>query len=380
MQTDLRRTIGYYAAFFGLGIILASLGPSLPFFADNIGISLRAASSFITGRSFGYLLGSLLGGRLYDRLAGNQLLAGTLLLTAAALLVLPAVGSQWVLVGMLVLVGIGQGFIDVGGNILLVWTHGERVGPFMNGMYFFAGVGSFLAPLIVAQSVLRSGSIRAGYAVLAALLLPAAVWLLRQPSPPRPVVDEQTVSAPINYRLLIIFAIFFFLYVGAEVSFGGWLFAYVQALPAPETTAGFLTSLFWGAVTVGRLAIIPFVTRLRPMLIVSGCLWAILAGLLLVGLGKQGSIWLVGGGVFVVGAAMAPIFPTTLAMAERRMVLTGTVTGLLFSSASAGGMFLPWIIGRYFESAGSQSLVVILTVSTICALAVLWLLRMRPQT
>ncbi len=52
--------------------------------------------------------------------------------------------------------------------------------------------------------------------------------------------------------------LFFFLYVGAEVGFGGWIFTYAVALDlGSETAAAYLTSAFWGALTFGRLLTIP---------------------------------------------------------------------------------------------------------------------------
>ncbi len=47
--------------------------------------------------------------------------------------------------------------------------------------------------------------------------------------------------------------LFLMVYVGAEVSAGGYLYSYavVEDL-ASETAAAYLTSLFWGALTLGK--------------------------------------------------------------------------------------------------------------------------------
>ena len=55
------------------------------------------------------------------------------------------------------------GYVEIGGatqwvsvrgadkrNPLLVWVHGDEVGPAMNGLHFFFGVGAFLSPIIIA--------------------------------------------------------------------------------------------------------------------------------------------------------------------------------------------------------------------------------------
>ena len=51
--------------------------------------------------------------------------------------------------------------------------------------------------------------------------------------------------------------------------------------------------------------------------------------------------------------------PTTLNMAERRLNITGQITGWFFIGASSGGMFLPWLIGQFFQSRGPQTTMLI---------------------
>ena len=65
------KTASYYAAFVALGLVTASLGPTLPGLAENTGTLLSEISYLFTTRSMGYLIGSFLGGRLYDRIKGH---------------------------------------------------------------------------------------------------------------------------------------------------------------------------------------------------------------------------------------------------------------------------------------------------------------------
>ena len=86
--TNVRRTspfskaTGYYAAFIALGLFGASMGPTLPYLAQHTGTRLSEISFLFTARAMGYLLGSLISGRLYDRLPGHRVIAGVLLLIA----------------------------------------------------------------------------------------------------------------------------------------------------------------------------------------------------------------------------------------------------------------------------------------------------------
>jgi MFS transporter, FHS family, Na+ dependent glucose transporter 1 len=368
------KTAAYYLAFVALGLASASLGPTLPGLAENTQTQLREISFLFTGRSLGYLLGSFFGGRLYDRKPGHPVMGLMLIGMAMALTLTPTVSLLWLLTGLLLLLGIAEGAVDVGGNTLLVWVHRHQVGPFMNGLHFFFGIGAFLSPLIIAQAVLVSGDIAWAYWILALLILPVALWLLRLPSPPAQTITKDGPVGQVNHRLVALIVLFFFLAVSAEVSFGGWIFTYTRQLNlANETVAAYLTSAFWGALTVGRLLAIPIAVHVRPRYILLGDLLGCLVsvGLILIWPSSILATWLATLGI---GLSMASIFPTTLSLAERRMTITGQVTGWFFVGASAGGMFLPWLIGQLFESVGPQMLPLVLIIDLTLALGLLLIL------
>ena len=52
--------------------------------------------------------------------------------------------------------------------------------------------------------------------------------------------------------LVTLIALFFFLYVGAEVSAGGWIYSFaLKSGIATVSSAAYLTSVFWAAFTAG---------------------------------------------------------------------------------------------------------------------------------
>jgi FHS family Na+ dependent glucose MFS transporter 1 len=368
------KTAAYCLAFVSLGLVASSLGPTLPSLAENTRTQFREISYLFIARSFGYMLGSLLGGRLYDRLAGHLVMGGALLVMAATMLLAPLIPLLLLLVTVLLILGIAEGFIDVGGNTLLVWLHRSKVGPFMNALHFAFGLGAFLGPIVIAQVMLRIGAITWAYWMLALLIIPSALWLLYLSSPPIQTGAEDGSTPRINYLLLFLIAFFFFLYVGAEIGFGGWVFSYAVALNlTTEAYAAYLTSGFWGALTVGRLLAIPIAARLRPRTILlgdlAGCLLSV--ALILLWPGSFLAIWL---GTIGLGLSMASIFPVTLSFAERRMTITGNVTGFFLVGASLGGMSMPWLIGQLFEPIGPQVAMWIIMANLVADLAVLIIL------
>ncbi len=251
--------------------------PTLPGLAEQTRSTLSQVSILFTARAFGYLLGSLLGGRLFDRLPGQRLMAGMLLVMGLGLLLVPGIPMLWLLAAVLLALGVGEGAMDVGANTMIVWVHGDKVGPFMNGLHFFFGLGAFLSPLIFAQAILLTGEITWGYRLLALLVLPVAAFVYVQPSPAHQGRAEDGTLAPINFSLVLPLGVFFFLVVGLEGAFGGWLYTYATQLElGTAVTAAYLTSAFWGAFTLGRLIGIPLSIRFRPRTLiladVIGCL------------------------------------------------------------------------------------------------------------
>ncbi len=370
------RTIGYFAVFAAIGLETAVLGPTLPGLVEQTGTQLDAISLLFTAHSLGYMFGSFFGGRLYDLVPGHALMVVMLLLLAAMLTLAPLAPALWMLAAVLLLLGIGGGALDVGGNTLIVWVHGREVGPFMNALHFFFGVGSFLTPVIVAAVLSQSGGIAGAYWILALLMLPVALWLLRLPSPVPPpnarvlaedggpASDCGSAEEPAQPRtgkgkVVLLIALVLLFYVGAEVAFGGWIYTYAVTLNlGDDTTAAYLTSAFWGALTVGRLVAIPVAMRFRSRAILLadllGCLASV--GLILIWPSSAVAIWL---GALGLGFSMASIFPTAITLAERRIPITGAVTGWFLVASSIGAMSVPWLIGQLFEPVGPQIAMII---------------------
>ncbi|HKP87694.1 MAG TPA: MFS transporter [Blastocatellia bacterium] len=362
------QTSAYFAAFVALGLTTGSLGPTLPGLAEQTRSRLNEISFLFMARSLGYLFGSFGGGRLFDKAPGNRVMAGALVVMAAMMATVPSMPLVWLLIVILLMLGAAEGALDVGGNTLLVWAHGERVGPFMNGLHFFFGVGAFISPVIVAQALLLGNNIALAYRALALLLLPVAVWLLRLPSPAPKSVSKDGPATRTDLRLVLLIALFFFLYVGAEIGFGGWVFTYALKLDlSGEKGAAYLTSAFWGSLTLGRLLAIPISSRLRPRSILLADLALCVASVTMILL-RPDSVAVLWVCTLSIGLAMASIFPTTFSFAERRMTITGKVTGWFLVGASAGAMSVPWLIGQLFESIGPR--VMMLTILLDLSLAV----------
>ena len=358
-----KQIIAYYGTYLLLGAIIASLGPTLLALSDNVGVTVGAISILFMTRSFGYLSGSMLGGWLYDRFHGHRVLSGLLVVAALALASVPSINIMVLLSVVFFLIGAAQGGMDVGSNALLVRVNPPKIAAALNGLFFFAGVGSFLVPIY-----LGSVSLAWGYYGMALALVPVVLWVFFSESPAIPTPTQEDNAKLSNVPLFISFAALAFIYVGAEVSLGGWLFTYFSANPLiSESSAYTLNAIFWLAIMFGRLLAIPIANRFELHQIILGyLLGAVLsAGVLTFLSGALIVVWV---GTLGMGLSMAALFPSTYTFVQNNMRLSGKLTGVVWASGSAGAMILPYFVGQQIEQVGTASMM--LTMLGVWILAV----------
>jgi FHS family Na+ dependent glucose MFS transporter 1 len=369
-------TAAYYAAFITLGLAVGATGPVLPVLARHTHTALDGISLIFVTSSLGYMTGTWIGGRAYDRFPGHSLVGTSLVIASVMLFLLPNLSILWLLAALFALLAFFQGAVDVGGNTLLIWLHGSKVGPLMNGLHFFFGFGAFVAPIVVAQIAGLTGDIHWVYWLFALVNIPIALWIWALPSPGLRAKstdpgDPKVQASPLILTLLVAF---FLLYVGMESGYGNWLYTYAITLKlADATSAAYLTSTFWGAYTLFRLAGVWVSTRISPqnILLADFAGSAVGLGLILILPGSQLALW---AGTIILGAGIASIFPTMLTLAEGRLHLTGSVTSWCFAGAGVGHMILPWLIGQLFVPLGAASMMVVIMIDLISNMVVLALI------
>jgi len=372
-------TAAYYLSIFMLGMVTAVGGPALPTLAENTSTTLDQISLYFVLGALGYLLGSYLGGQAYDRFPGHRLMAFTLLVIAISSAFIPIVRQLWLLLLAQFTLGLAQGANDVGCNTLLLWTHGKKAGPFMNGLHFFFGLGAFIAPLVLAGILSVTGGIQWVFWIFSLLSLPLIIWMWKLPELPRQTDSGENGRAPLPFIPVILLALAFLVYVGAEVGFGNWLYTYALTLGlGTEITSAYLTSAFWGTFTVGRLLGVWVSTRAQAAAILLVDLLGCLASLGVILLWGDSVIALWAGSIGV-GLFMASIFPTMLMLAGERMDVTGEMTGWFLVGSGAGGMILPWVIGQAFVGYGAGAMPILVAGAVILNLLVVLLFVSRPN-
>jgi FHS family Na+ dependent glucose MFS transporter 1 len=352
----LRIAAAYYATYVLLGLMLTSIGPSLDALRAQSGSSTETIALLFTANSLGYIAGSLLAGRLYARIAGHRILPPALLILALLTLTVPWLGSPGLLMLGFGLIGVPLGVMDVGGNTLIVWLYRANVPPYMNALHLSFGVGAFVGPLVFDRFAVATGNAATTFWLFAALMVPVAFWLTRLPSPDSPGSAHATPdvrSVLRRYAWLIgLIALFFFMHMGAELAFAGWIYTYADAATGSSTTARVINSVFWGGLVVGRIVAVPLALRLSPRAMLQvDLLGAVLCLALLIVLpGSIPALWI---GTIGFGFFIASMIPSSFNFAERRMPITSHVSSAFLVGGSLGSMTLPWLVGQLYVPYGA---------------------------
>jgi len=369
-KIPLLQTIGYFSAYFILGAVIASLGPTLLGLSQNVGVTVAQIGVLFSARSFGFLTGSFIGGSLYDKFPGHKMMAIVLLVGAGMMMILPGIEVLVILAIVIFAVGFAMGATDVGSNTMLVWVQKKKASPYLNMMYFFAGIGSFAAPLYIGRVTLSWG-----YIGIALLVLPVALWIFFTPSPKIPEYISKHESKISNYGLFIGFAILAFIYIGVEISYGGWIFTYFTSSNlGAQATAYTLTSIFWLSITVGRLISVPVSSRIREQILVSIYLLGAIISVAVVRFLPHQSIalWV---GTIGIGLSIAAIFPTTFAFIQKKLKISGKHNGIVWAAGSLGAMTMPWIIGQEIDKIGPLAMMSTILLAYLVAFGIFqWML------
>ncbi|XP_054841845.1 sodium-dependent glucose transporter 1 [Eublepharis macularius] len=370
------------AAFLGLGMAIAVLGPTFQDLAENVNRTVSQISYIFVGRSAGYFGGSLIGGLLFDCMNAQLLLGLSMLGTAIGLYIIPWCKKALLLTAMMSVIGSAMGVLDTGGNVLALATWREEVGPHLQALHFSFALGAFVAPILAKmalsgsttdpevhlnssddnQASLNSADLFGlklhlntnllwSYVLIGTYLLLVALtffilYLKRNHIQDRTKLSVQKYqTAKYHYALIILLSIFFFCYVGAEVTYGSYIFTYAKIfINMKENEAAGLNSLFWGTFAACRGLAICFATCSYPgTMILLSIIGTTVSSLLLALFSTHpASLWL---GSAVYGASMATIFPSGISWLEQYTTIEGKSASMFVIGAALGEMCIPALVG-----------------------------------
>jgi len=407
-------------AFASVGLFIAIIGPTLPTLAYNLHVSIESISYVITARGFGYLIGSILSGFVYDKFNINLLLFAALFLTSIGSLVVPFVNHVALLAVALSTAGFAMGFLDTAGNVLCLQIWGDKSGPYMQTLHFFFSIGTALAPfssvafimdanadlvftssqtsvtdipsnattqntlLVTANYSLgthqKHTAVKYAFIISSLFALGVSLSFLflafysrgsRRSSDQKDTIKEE--GQAFRLKMLSLLFTFFLVYVGTEVTFGVYIYTFAirSRNQYSKVAASHLTSLFWGAFAFGRLMAIPFSKWFHSAQLLKGDLLGTFVAVVALNCfpfyaeTAEFILWIA---VALYGFSMASIFPSGVSWAEEYITVTGKAAMVFVVGAATGEMLCPMILGQFIDSNPMNLMYFIITAAIISIL------------
>lgn len=334
-----------HPAFALTGVLHAIGGPLLPSIASAFHMNdSQSGLLFLL-----YFAGTSLGAFFCRVNYARAMALGFVAMTACCLGI--AVAGRPLLPPLFLLLGVSVGVPMSAVSLFTGRNFSQRCAPMLTFLNFSWSAGALAAPLFAAQ-VLRHHSYRTAYFLLAfvAALAALACWFLIQDTPEAPPPASPSRSFA-NLRLVAVFALAAFIQVGVENTAAAWLSTYSLRMARDGVVlAAASSSLYWVGFLSSRGFSSLVLLRANPIRVFRVAVTvALLAAGLLAGLptvaGRNAAM-------FVLGAALAPIYPLVIAGFFARARHTSDSRWVL-ATAGFGGSVLPWLAGWISANTGS---------------------------
>jgi fucose permease len=333
---------------FVYGMIAAMLGTILPDISKKFSLTPKQNGNIAMAQAIGLMIGSFGVGPLID-VQGVKL--GLLLglgLVALALFGLRAAGGYGSVAALMLILGMGGGAIVVGANGLppVIQISGLETAGVFNLLNLFFGLGGLVTPLVAARFFQNNSSRLLIFAATIVILTLAFSGATGMPAPKGEVSFQVAqVGSLLGSGELLLLALFLFLYVACEVGVWNWLARHLIAQGVPEGRALTILSLgFALGMLLGRVAVSPLLGNITPeqVLLGAAALMAVSTYLMLQS-ASPATAWVL---VFLGGVAMAPCFPTTLAVVNAKFAASAaTATGIAVTAGWLGLVCSSPVIG-----------------------------------
>jgi fucose permease len=327
------------------GVADAIAGPMLPSLARAFHLSDSQSGVLLFCLFTGMAVGALLCRGDYARILARGLFALTI--TCAVFPWIP----RPLLYPFGVFLGVSIGAPMTATSLFVGHNYSARRASTLTMLNFTWSVGAMLAPLFAAR-ILAVSSWKTVYLILAGVSALASITVhstIRDSSEAPRATDQATGLG--NFRFVSLFAIFFFLEVGMESTFGAWISTYVlRTAQTAVTFAAGAAAIYWGGFLLSRALSPLILLRIRPgRLLQIAVITALGASILLV---VSSSLSMLAVAILLLGIALAPIFPVALATFFDRARHSSDSRFILAVSGFGGSVF-PGLVGWISSYSGS---------------------------
>uniref|UniRef100_A0A3Q3NIH5 Major facilitator superfamily domain-containing protein 4A n=2 Tax=Mastacembelus armatus TaxID=205130 RepID=A0A3Q3NIH5_9TELE len=169
--------------------------------------------------------------------------------------------------------------------------------------------------------------------------------------------NDNLLGLPASFFIIhVIGGMVLFMTDGIVGAYAGFVYTYAVTPPMslPHKTAGYLPSIFWGAIAAGRLLSIPISYRFQPVrLLIINLVGAIVTVTMLLIFYNSSIVLFVG--TCLCGLFLSSIFPCMVAYTEDILNYQGCATPVLVTSAGMGEMVMQVLVGSIMQTEGSYS-------------------------
>jgi MFS transporter, FHS family, glucose/mannose:H+ symporter len=342
-------TFAAYASFVPIGIATVLLGPMLPTLSARWSLNYSQAGALFTAQYIASTLAVAVSGVLVSRWGFRSAIKTGLLLMSAGVGLLLA-GPKVLGIFCIAAYGGGLGLAVPAANLLVAEVNPGRRSATLNILNFCWSAGAVACPFLVAGAV-KSHHIPlflaslAGFALVMAIGIAVMPSSIVEPSARKDAGRTQGPLVPWRHGALLILAALFFLYVGVENGFGGWVASYAKSLGSLAPTTALMTpSFFYAAMMLGRW-LAPLLLRLTDEIrLVQVGLLSACAGMggLVLSHGLRGVVL----SACLAGLGLSYVYPITISLLSREFGSGSARLGsVMFTLSNIGGGLLPWMVG-----------------------------------
>ncbi len=369
-----------YSCLLMVGINSGWLGPFLPQISHTSHLPIERAGLIVSASAAGYFISVLIAGKISQSLSAQKILVGAMVLFTAGLAGLAVAPGLAGLLCAGFLNGLANGGIDVGANALIVELNRERLASALNYLHVLFGVGALLGPLIVSASF--ATRVPYWWTFGCGAIACAAIAFRLGVTPAHEVRMAPTSGDDIGFLTMLARPIIWvisgvmFLYVGAEIGIGAWLFLYLRTAGAiGPMLASSGVSLYWLGLVCGRAfgGRIGHRVEIPQFTMLSSTLSAV-ALVVLIGIPTAGG--LAASAIFLIGFGFGPVFPNMIAVGAARFPAeVGRMTSIVVAAGALGAILAPWIMGHAIADVSARASMDVALAFTIAMAALALSLR-----
>ncbi|XP_050032903.1 sodium-dependent glucose transporter 1A-like [Dermacentor andersoni] len=426
---NLGRTFNLGLGNLGMGLSVALTGVALLDLVEIYDASVSSVSYLITTRGIGNLIGSLLGGKLYDTYNTQVISILTMILSSITVLVVPLSGYLAVAHVMVFFEGLSLGAFGTGANVWIIRMWPENSSPALQAFHLAFGIGGLIAPFIakpflspvaggnsssilnhtfgmaeqayltanhtsdLSKELLELGSdsghgsgksqVHYAFAIASALNILLVISMIvlyfvdradfkpQEPSntdPAEAVIAQPASAVRFTRTVLAMLCAYVCVYVVLECSSSEMFatFAVKSDLHFTKEAASRVVAVYFFCFSAGRLSAVLLTIKVSVFWIIIASHIVLLPTAVVLAMWGSSRATVLWLGSALTGFAQGPLNAGVTAWTAKYISITNKMMSLVVVTGGVGSMSPPLLVGQFLESSPDVFLYVCLAAASLC--------------